>query len=152
MVGLRHSGSARLLGVRRLKSRVRGLALALVAPAAFGVWGLFNVAGYSQEHSLVVGVSTLILLFAAGWTSTRLYSDEKAELAGDGLFLFHGTPEPLITYMGVFAVRFGLEVWQGFQPTAAPLAGGLAIGVSAFVAGRTAQRASLLIQARRQGA
>ena len=140
-----------LLGVRRLKSRVRGLGVAFAAPVAFGVWGLFNVAAYSQDHSPIVGVSTLILLFAGGWISTRLYSGEKAELTADGQFLFHGTPEPLITYMAVFVIRFGLEVWEGFVPAAAPLAGGIAIGLSAFVAGRTAQRAFSLFQARRRG-
>ena len=137
-----------LLGVRRLKSRVRGLALALAAPVIFGVWGLFNVAAYSQTHSAIVGVSTLVLLFGAGVGSTRLHSGERAELTSDGRFLFHGTPEPLITYMGVFVVRFGLEVWKGFVPPAAPLAGGIAIGLSAFVAGRTAQRTILLFQMR----
>ena len=139
------------LGVRRLKSRVRGLGLAFAAPVAFGVWGLFNLASYSQDHSPIVGVSTLVLLFAGGWVSTRLCSGEKAELTADGRFLFHGTPEPLITYMAVFAIRFGLEVWEGFVPPAAPLAGGIAIGLSAFVAGRTAQRAFLLFHARRRG-
>lgn len=140
------------LGVRRLKSRVRGLASAFAAPAVFGVWGLFNVAAYSRDHSLIVGVSALVLMFAAGVVSTRLYSGEKAELTSDGRFLFQGTPEPLITYMGVFIIRFGLEVWKGFVPAAAPLASGIAIGLSAFVAGRTAQRAFLLFQMRRRGA
>ncbi|RZJ01441.1 MAG: hypothetical protein EON90_03285 [Brevundimonas sp.] len=139
------------LGVRRLKPRVRNLGFALVAPAAFGVWGLINVAGYGRDHSPVVAVSTFVLLFAAGWASARLYSSEKADYAGDDRFLFHGTPEPLVTYMGVFAIRFGLEVWKGFVPSAAPLAGGVAIGVSAFAAGRTAQRAVMLVRARRPG-
>lgn len=139
------------LGVRRLNSRVRGLGAAFAAPVVFGVWGLFNVAAYSQAHSPVAGVSTFILLFAAGVASTRLYEGETADLTSDGRFLFHGTPEPLITYMAVFVVRFGLEVWQGFVPTAAPLAGGIAIGLSAFVAGRTAQRAFSLLEARRRG-
>jgi hypothetical protein len=137
------------LGVRRLKTRVRGLAMAFAAPVAFGVWGLFNVAAYSQAHSPVLGLSTFLLLLAAGWVSTRLYMGEEADLTVDGRFLFHGTPEPLITYMTVFAIRFGLEVWQGFEPGAAPLAGGLAIGLSAFVAGRTARRAFSLVQLRR---
>lgn len=140
------------LGVRRLKSRIRGLAHAFAAPVVFGVWGLFNVAAYSQHHSPVVGVSSLVLMFAAGVVSARLYSGEKAELTSDGRFLFQGTPEPLITYMGVFTIRFGLEVWKGFVPAAAPLAGGIAIGLSAFVAGRTAQRACSLFEARRRGA
>ncbi len=138
------------LGVRRLKSRVRGLGLALVAPVAFLVWGLFNVAAYGQAHSPVVGGLTLIVLFAAGWGSTRLYSSEGVVRTSDGRFLFHGTPEPLITYMTVFVIRFGLEVWMGFEPTAAALAGGVAIAVSAFVAGRTAQRAILLLLAGRR--
>lgn len=140
------------LGVRRLKPRVRTLGLSLVAPAAFGAWGLVNVAAYSRDHSFAVGVSTLILLFAAGWASARLYSSETADYAGDGRFLFRGTPEPLITYMSVFAIRFGLEVWKGFVPSATPLAGALAIGVSAFVAGRTAQRAAMLVHTRRRAA
>ena len=140
------------LGIRRLKTRVRGLGAALAAPVAFGAWGLFNVASYSQDHSPIVGVSTLVLLFAAGWISTGLYAGERADLTSDGRFLFHGTPEPLITYMTVFSIRFGLEVWEGFVPAAAPLAGGIAIGLSAFVAGRTAQRAFSLSEARRRGA
>ncbi|MDP2117795.1 MAG: hypothetical protein Q8J71_10405 [Brevundimonas sp.] len=138
------------LGIRRLKPRVRNVGIALVAPVAFLIWGLFNVAAYSQAHSPIVGGATLIVLFAAGWASARLYSGETSEPVGDGQFLFHGTPEPLITYMTVFVIRFGLEVWQGFVPTAAALAGGLAIGVTAFAAGRTAQRAFLLVHARRQ--
>ncbi|MDQ3126383.1 MAG: hypothetical protein M3Q74_12375 [Pseudomonadota bacterium] len=137
------------LGVRRLKTRVRGLGAAFATPAVFGVWGLFNVATYSQAQSAVVGVSTFLLLFAAGWASTRLYMGEAADLTEDGRFLFHGTPEPLITYMAVFAIRFGLEVWKGFEPGAALLAGGIAIGLSAFVAGRTARRAFALLQLRR---
>lgn len=137
------------LGVRRLKSRVRSLGLALVAPVAFLIWGMSNVAAYSQAHSLVVGGSTLVVLFAVGWASARLFSSETAERTGDGRFLFHGTPEPLLTYMTVFVIRFGLEVWQGFVPAAAALAGGTAIGITAFAAGRTAQRAFLLVQARR---
>ncbi|MFN3668290.1 MAG: hypothetical protein ACK4VY_03205 [Brevundimonas sp.] len=141
-----------VLGVRRLKSRVRGLALAFAAPVAFGVWGLFNVGAYSQTHSAVVGLATFLLLFAAGWASTRLYMGEKADPTADGRFLFHGTPEPLITYMIVFTLRFGLEVWKGFEPGAALLAGGLAIGLSAFVAGRTARRAVSLLEMRRSSA
>lgn len=140
-----------LLGIRRLKTRVRGLGAAFAAPVAFGVWGLFNAASYSQDHSPIVGLSTLVLLFAAGWMSTGLYAGEKADLTSDGRFLFHGTPEPLITYMTVFSIRFGLEVWEGFVPAAASLSGGLAIGLSAFVAGRTAQRAFSLSGARRRG-
>lgn len=138
------------LGVRRLKARVRSLGLALVAPGAFLVWGLSNVMAYSQAHSLMVGGSILSVLFLVGWASTGLYSDETAELAGDGRFLFHATPEPLITYMTVFVIRFGLEVWMGFEPAATALAGGIAIGVTAFVAGRTAQRAFVLFSARRR--
>ena len=138
------------LGVRRLKSRVRSLGLALVAPVAFLIWGLSNVAAYSQAHSPLIGGSTLVVLFAVGWASARLFSSETAERTGDGRFLFQGTPEPLITYMTVFVIRFGLEVWMGFEPAAAALAGGLAIGVTAFVAGRTAQRAFLLFLARRR--
>jgi len=141
-----------VLGVRRLRTRVRGPGMAFAAPVAFGVWGLFNLAAYSQQHSPVVGVSTFLLLLAAGWVSTRLYAGEKADLTADGRFLFHGTPEPLITYMAVFAIRFGLEVWEGFEPAASPLAGAVAIGVSAFVAGRTAQRAISLLRARRVAA
>jgi hypothetical protein len=141
-----------VLGVRRLKTRLRGLAPAFAAPVAFGVWGLFNVGAYSQAHSAVVGLSTFGLLFAVGWVSTRLYMGEKADLTTDGRFLFHGTPEPLITYMTVFALRFGLEVWKGFEPDAALLAGGLAIGLSAFVAGRTARRAVSLVGMRRSPA
>jgi hypothetical protein len=138
-----------VLGVRRLKTRVRGLTMAFAAPVAFGVWGLFNVAAYSQAQSPFIGLSTFLLLFAAGWASTRMYMGEKADLTAEGRFLFHGTPEPLITYMAVFAIRFGLEVWQGFEPGAAPLAGGFAIGLSAFVAGRTARRAFSLFHLRR---
>ncbi len=138
------------LGFRRLKPRVRSLRLALIAPVAFLIWGLFNVAAYSQVHSPVIGGSTLIVMFAVGWASARLFSSETAERTGEGRFLFHGTPEPLITYMVVFALRFGLEVWMGFESAVAALAGGLAIGVTAFVAGRTAQRAFLLFAARRR--
>ncbi len=138
------------LGVRRLKSRVRSLGLALVAPVAFLIWGLSNVAAYGQAHSPIVGGATMIALFAAGWASARLFSSETAEPTEDGRFLFHGTPEPLITYMTVFIIRFGLEVWRGFEPAAAALAGGLAIGVTALVAGRTAQRAILVFLARRR--
>lgn len=141
-----------VLGIRRLRTRVRGLAMAFAAPVAFGVWGLFNVAAYSQAQSAVVGLSTFLLMFAAGWASTWLYMGEKADLTDDGRFLFHATPEPLITYMTVFAIRFGLEVWKGFEPGAAPLAGSFAIGLSAFVAGRTARRAFSLFQLRRSAA
>lgn len=138
------------LGVRRLKTRVRSLGLALAAPVAFLVWGLANVATYSQTHSPLIGGVTLVVLFAAGWVSAGTFSSETAEPTGDGRFLFHGTPEPLITYMTVFVIRFGLEVWQGFEPAVAALAGALAIAVTALVAGRTAKRAFLLIHARRR--
>jgi len=137
------------LGVRRLRSRVRSPGVALIAPAAFLIWSLFNVVAYHQAHSALVAWSTLIGLSAAGWASGRLYSSETVERTDDGRFLFHGTPEPLITYIAIFIIRFGLEVWQGFQPAAASVAGGVAIGVSAFAAGRTAQRALRLFPARR---
>lgn len=130
-----------VLGVRRLKSRVRSLGTAFVVPAAFFLWSLVNVAAYSQAHSPLVASLTLFGLAATGWASTRLYSSETAELQGDGRFLFRGTPEPLITYMAIFAIRFGLEVWEGFVPAASATAGGLAIGLSALMAGRTAERA-----------
>jgi len=140
------------LGVRRLKTRVRSLGLALAAPVAFLVWGLSNVAIYSQAHSPLIGGVTLVVLFAGGWASAGLFSSERAEPTGDGRFRFCGTPEPLITYMTVFVIRFGLEVWQGFEPAVAALAGALAIAVTALVAGRTAKRAFLLFQASRRAA
>jgi hypothetical protein len=130
-----------VLGVRRLKSRVRSLGTAFVVPAVFFLWSLVNVAAYSQAHSPLVASLTLFGLAATGWASTRLYSSETAALQGDGRFLFRGTPEPLITYMAIFAIRFGLEVWEGFVPAASAIAGGLAIGLSALMAGRTAERA-----------
>lgn len=138
------------LGVRRLRSRVRSLGLALVAPTAFLVWSLSSVAAYSQAHSPVIAGATLIGLFVAGWASALVLSSETAERTEDGRFLFHGTPEPLITYLTVFVLRFGLAVWIGFEPGVAALAGGLAIALSAFVTGRTAQRAHGLFRTHRR--
>ncbi len=130
-----------VLGGRRLKSRVRSPRLAFIAPAAFFVWGLFNLGAYAETYSALVGGAVLAGCLALGWASARLLSSERIDRLDDGRFLFHGTPEPLVTYMAVFVVRFGLEVWTGFVPSAGALAGGIAIGVSALVAGRTAERA-----------
>ena len=107
------------LGVRRLKARVRSLGLALVAPGAFLVWGLSNVMAYSQAHSLMVGGSILSVLFLVGWASTRLYSDETAELAGDGRFLFHATPEPLLTRSG-WGLNRPPRLWPAALRSASP--------------------------------
>lgn len=130
-----------VLGVRRLKTRVRSLGMAFITPAIFFVWGLSNVAAYSRDHSPLIGSLTLVGGLAAGWLSARLYSSETGELQDDRRFLFRGTPEPLITYMAIFVIRFGLEVWEGFVPAAAATAGGLAISLSALMAGRTTERA-----------
>ena len=140
-----------VLGVRRLKTRVRSLRVAFAIPSVFFIWSLFNVAAYSRDHSLLVGSLTLIGLLVAGWFSARLYSSETGELQEDGRFLFRGTPEPLITYMAIFVIRFGLEVWEGFVPAAAVTAGALAISLSALMAGRTAERAFRLWAIRRRG-
>lgn len=140
------------LGIRRLKTQVRSLRQAFVVPSVFFVWGLFNVAAYSQEFSPVVGWLTLSGFIAVGWASTRLYSSETAAVQDDGRFRFRGTPEPLITYMAIFVIRFGLEVWEGFVPAVAPTAGGLAIALSALMAGRTAERAFKLRAVQRRGA
>lgn len=139
-----------VLGVRRLKSRARRPLLAFLAPSAFFVWGLFNLASYAQAHSAVVGGAALLGCLGLGWASARAFSSERIEPLDDGRFLFHGTPEPLATYIVVFATRFGLEVWAGFVPSADAVAGGMAIGISALVAGRTAQRAFWMLGARRR--
>lgn len=138
------------LGVQRLKPRVRPLASSFVAPVAFFVWGLFNANAYGQAQTPLLAGSILFGMMAAGWLSWRLVPSDIATLQPDNRFLFPATFEPLITYLCVFAVRFGLEVWAGFHPDVRPLAGGLAIGVSALVAGRTAGRAFSLLSVRQR--
>lgn len=139
-----------VLGVRRLKSRARRPLLAFIAPSAFFVWGLANLASYARAHSAVVGVAVLVGFLGLGWVSARWFTSERIEPLDDGRFLFHSTPEPLATYMAVFIIRFGLEVWTGFVPSAGAVARGMAIAVSALVAGRTMERAFWMISQRRR--
>lgn len=124
--------------------------MAAIAPLAFTVWSLSSVLAASRQGSaaLLVGVWAAALLLGA--LTVFAHRDPRPTPQGGGVFLFAGTVAPLLIYLSVFAARYGLAVWAGFQPALALQLTLAAVAISAAAAGRfIADLAPLLRAARR---
>ena len=125
-----------ILGVRRLRERKSSLAGLAITPGAFLIWSLWSAAVFwSREQS---GFSALAwpLALSMGLLSFRWVRPSPMRWEEGGL-VRAATVMPLLVYVGIFAFRYGLEVWSGFVPERQTLTQALAVLVSGFMAGRT---------------
>lgn len=138
-----------VLGVRRLKERKTSLAGLAITPGAFLIWSVWSATVFwIGERS---GFSALAwpLALSMGLLSFRWARPSPMRWQEGGL-VRAATVMPLLVYVGVFAFRYGLEVWSGFVPERQALTQALAVLVSGFMAGRTVGDFMLAVRLRAQ--
>ncbi len=124
------------LGVRRLKARRVHLAVAAIAPVAFTVWSLTGVMAASRIGTPLAVIGVWTAAFAAGALTAFVHRTPRPMHLGGGVFLFPASVVPLLLYLSVFAVRYGLGVAAALRPEAAFPLGLAAVAVSSATAGR----------------
>jgi hypothetical protein len=126
------------LGVRRLKPRRTHLALAALAPLGFLMWsvlgaGLLFFGGNKGAAVVAWGVAFLI-----GALSGPFRTVPRPTHVHGWVFEYAPTVLPLTFYMLLWATRYGLGIWAGFEPVMADTLGLVGLTLSALTAGRTA--------------
>jgi hypothetical protein len=126
------------LGVRRLKPRRTHLALAALAPMGFFTWSILAAGllffGGAKGTALVAWP----VAFLAGALSGPIRTVRRPTHLHGWVFEYAPTALPLTLYMLLWATRYGLGIWAGFEPAMADTLGLAGLTLSALTAGRTA--------------
>jgi|GEM_PF-1683372 len=125
------------LGVRRLETRPTTVVGLSVLPIIFLTWSVIGAVVFGRA----AGPLTASLMWA-GWVllglvSFRVFGPPRGRWINSRQFAREGSVGPLVVYLGIFAFRYGLEVWTGFAPEQRVLTQGLALTLSGFMSGRT---------------
>lgn len=99
-------GAAVMLGARRLKPRRRHLAIAALPPALFIAIGLWFAASVEAPflHVAVIWTSS----FGLGAATSRLRLVPRPKRVRGLLFDFPPSPIPIMAYLCIFSVHYGL--------------------------------------------
>ncbi|MBD0274606.1 MAG: hypothetical protein ICV73_22085 [Acetobacteraceae bacterium] len=125
------------LGLRRLRPKRNRLWVAALAPGGFLLWSAVAAAALTRAEPAGLVAATWGTGFVLGAASAPVRLVPRPVQVERGVFLFAASWVPLIAYMLIFWIRYGLEVWSEFVPR---LDGRLAfagLALSALTAGRT---------------
>lgn len=125
-----------LLGLRRLKTRVTPVVVALIAPAAFLIWSLVGASLFAASAGVLLATTAWVLGGAAGAVSGAMTPDVRGERLPGGRVRQPGSWLPLILYLGMFVVRFACGAWAAIVPAQATAATAVGIAVGAAVTAR----------------
>ena len=126
-----------LLGVRRLKSRRAHLALVALAPMGFFTWSVLAAGLRFHGEGKETAVVAWAVAFLAGSLSGPIRTVPRPRHVHGWIFQYAATALPLTLYMLLWATRYGLGIWAGFEPAMAGTLGLVGLALSAFTAGRT---------------
>lgn len=126
------------LGVRRLKERRTHLALAALAPMGFFTWSAFAAGLLFFSGETGTALIAWPVAFWAGALSGPIRTVPWPTHVNGWVFAYAPTALPLILYLLIWATRYGLGIWAGFEPAMAENLGLLGLTLSALTAGRTA--------------
>lgn len=127
-----------ILGVRRLRTREMPIAVALIPIVAFSAWSLWGAGLFAQR----VGPAMAALVWsggaALGVASAFVLPEPRATRLPGGRVLLPGSWMPLSIYLLIFVARFACGAWAAIVPSAAMMATGIGVAISAGAAARFA--------------
>ena len=126
-----------LLGSRRTASRPTSAVGLSVVPIVFLSWSLVGALAFGSVSGALTAASLWASSLVAGLLSFRVIGPPPGEWIDGRQFRRTGSWGPLVVYVGIFFIRYGLEIWAGFSPEHTQTAHAIAVILSGFMAGRT---------------
>ncbi|HEX9953641.1 MAG TPA: hypothetical protein VGB48_00290 [Allosphingosinicella sp.] len=125
------------LGARRLKPRRTHLAVAALAPAGFFIWSVSAAALLFIGGHQGAAIIAWPVAFLSGAFSGPIRTVPRPKHVHGWVFQYAATRLPLTLYIVLWATRYGLGIWAGFELAMAGTLGVVGLVLSAFTAGRT---------------
>ena len=125
-----------LLGARRLRSREVPIAVALLPAVAFLVWSVVGAVSYAAGAGAAAAALAWFGGAAVGAISTALVPEPRGVRLPGGRVALPGSWLPLVSYLGVFVLRFACGAWAAIRPEQAMLATGVSVAIGAVMTAR----------------
>lgn len=125
-----------VLGVRRLRTRELPVVVALIPSAAFLIWSIIGAAAFARHAGVPLASAAWLGGAIVGVASAVLLAEPRGERLPGGRVRQPGSWLPLLSYLGVFVVRFACGAWAAIVPAQANTATAIGIAVSAVVTAR----------------
>lgn len=126
-----------VLGGRRLTSRPTSPVGLAIVPIVFLSWSVVGAFVFGSVAGALTALCVWMCSLAAGLLSFRVIGPPRGEWTERKRFLRAGSWGPLLVYVSIFFLRYGLEIWAGFSPERALTAHAIAVNLSGYMAGRT---------------